>query len=262
MHPDGNKSEGFFVDVAEADRVLAFLKNYGVDKATHILSTHKHWDHTGGNKDMQKMFSGLQIVGGAVDDVAGCTKPVNEGDTVVVGSLPSIKCHHRPCHTKGHIIYYMNAGEPGALTVSQVGPYKVVSGLTQAVFTGDTVFNGGCGRFFEGGPAQMLAAMDLMQSLPDTCQMFCGHEYTLKNLEFCAQAEPDNAALHAYTKTCEELRSRDIPTVPNSLGVEKQINSFMRTRVPELQSLHGCTDATQLMHMLREWKNNGSKPKL
>ena len=123
---------------------------------------------------------------------------------------------------------------------NKVGIYEIVTGVNQSVFTGDTIFNGGCGRFFQGNATNMLNAFDLMISLPDTMQMFCGHEYTIRNMEFCLLAEPDNEHIQNYLTRVKQDRDQGYTTVPVSLGQEKKHNVFMRCRVESLACRYAC----------------------
>jgi hydroxyacylglutathione hydrolase len=149
----GQESSGVLVDVGEATPVLAFCEARGISPSA-ILSTHKHWDHTGGNSELAQRFEGLQIVGGENDEVTGCTTPVSNDHTLEIAGL-KVKCHHTPCHTTGHILYFVTGGD---LDESQTHEKAILEGfvnvshINAGVFTGDTLFIGGCGRFFEGTP--------------------------------------------------------------------------------------------------------------
>lgn len=128
-------------------------------------------------------------MGGASDNIPGVTNPVNDGDHMDLHGM-SIKCLHTPCHTRGHILYYVEAPQdeevkaPSDYIREKVEGYEVITNVNRCVFTGDTLFIGGCGRFFEGQPQEMLSALDRLAALPDDTKVFCGHEYTVKNLEF------------------------------------------------------------------------------
>lgn len=157
------------------------------------MTTHWHGDHSGGNVSLKKAFPGVNVMGGAEDNVPGCSTPIKNGDTfdMLKGQI-KMKCYHTPCHTRGHICYYLEADgcQDGAQheTVMK-NEYMIVSNINRCVFTGDTVFIGGCGYFMEGDAHGMLAAMDVINTLPNDTKVFVGHEYTLKNLEFCKKAE-------------------------------------------------------------------------
>jgi hydroxyacylglutathione hydrolase len=129
------------------------------------------------------------------------------------------------------------------------------------LFCGDTLFSGGCGRLFEGTPAQMLASLGKLAALPGDTRVCCTHEYTLSNLKFARAVEPDNAELIDYSQRCEEQRAQGQPTLPSSIAQESRINPFLRTRVPAVaqaaQSHDGADprDEVAVFAALREWKN-------
>lgn len=104
--------KGFIVDVSEADKALDFLKTFGIHNLTHLVTTHKHYDHSGGNKDLKEKFPHLEIIGGFEDDIPGCTHPIKDEEQLDIHGL-HFKCFHTPCHTKGHILYYVTVGEEG-----------------------------------------------------------------------------------------------------------------------------------------------------
>jgi hydroxyacylglutathione hydrolase len=166
-----------------------------------------------------------------------------EGDTVDVLGL-RFEVLDVPGHTAGHIAYYCDS----------------VNG-TPLLFCGDTLFSGGCGRLFEGSPAQMLSSLDKLAALPGSTRVCCTHEYTVSNLKFARAVEPGNAELVHYLQRCEELRARNLPTLPSTIGQEKQINPFLRTRVPGVaQAARDHDRATPpddvaIFAALRQWKN-------
>jgi hydroxyacylglutathione hydrolase len=131
------------------------------------------------------------------------------------------------------------------------------------VFCGDTLFAGGCGRLFEGTPAQMADSLAKLAALPDAAKVFCAHEYTLSNLRFACAVEPGNAALQARVRTDTATRERGQPTVPSTIGLERATNPFLRYREPEIAAqlraagkLHGGEPPVAVFAALREWKNN------
>ena len=206
---------------------------------THVFTTHKHADHSGGNLSLAETWPGLKVIGGKEDNIPGCTNPVEDG-TVISGStigLPgvTIRCMHVPCHTKGHILYYCEVEQSStdisiASNVLKEGVYQKVEGNIRLVFTGDTVFLGGCGRFFEGVPKQMLSALDRFALLPDDTRVYCGHEYTLSNLDFALKVEPSNEHILKYKELCTNLVDSGRFTVPGIVSGEKLYNVFMRCR--------------------------------
>jgi hydroxyacylglutathione hydrolase len=224
---DPESGEAGVVDCAEAAPVLAAAQRAGVTLVA-VLATHHHFDHVGGNLDLLAAHPDLRVYGSAADAprIPGITDPVQDGDVVRVGSLEA-RVILIPAHTSGHVAYWFTDED--------------------AVFTGDTLFAGGCGRLFEGDAAQMMASLGRLASLPDRTRVYCGHEYTLKNLRFACELEPGNAALGAKLDEVERLRARDEPTVPTTIGSEKDTNPFLRVDSPEIQAavrrrVPGATD--------------------
>ena len=144
---------------AQAQRVNASIK--------FVLTTHHHFDHAGGNNDCKRLIPGVVIVGGERDAVQAKTRSVTDGEVLSVGSL-HVQCIWTPCHTAGHISYAVHPSDGGA----------------SALFSGDYLFVGGCGRFFEGGPEEMACGLAKLGKLPPATLLYCGHEYTVKNLQF------------------------------------------------------------------------------
>jgi len=206
------------VDVAEAEPVLAAALAENA-KLAAILSTHHHFDHVGGNTDLvARSGSGkLRVYGykGDLERIPEITHPLDDGESFTVGSLKG-KALFIPAHTRGHLAYYF--------------PDE------RAVFTGDTLFAAGCGRLFEGDAAQMKASLGRLASLPDDTSVYCGHEYTKKNLEFAAMLEPGNRDIAARRRIVDELRAKDRPSVPTTIGIEKLTNPFLRSESAELRA--------------------------
>lgn len=222
------------VDVSQTKPVLDALASMGVSDFS-VLSTHKHWDHTGGNADLFNKFGdAIKIYGGANDSVPHCSNPVREGDTFQLGSL-RVSVIDVPCHTSGHVAYHV------------VHPSDPENG---AVFTGDTMFVAGIGAFFEGTAEQMIAALDKLTALPDNTCVFPGHEYTVNFMKFSAKIDPSDAFVASKLKEFEALRSQSLPTVPSTIADEKKFNMFARVRDPALQKLTGIADPVKLMEHL------------
>ena len=211
---DPTTAEAAVVDCAEAKPVLAEVARQRA-RLTAALATHHHFDHVGGNLDLASAVPGIRIFGSAGDapKIPGITDRLADGDELSVGSLVA-RAILIPAHTSGHIAYYFPT--------------------EKAVFTGDTLFAGGCGRLFEGDAAQMMRSLDRLASLPDDTQVYCGHEYTLKNLQFAAELEPGNRMLAAKLARVRVLRDHHEPTIPSTIEDEKQTNPFLRTDSPEL----------------------------
>mmetsp|Transcript_5676 Transcript_5676/g.15168 ORF Transcript_5676/g.15168 Transcript_5676/m.15168 type:complete len:253 (-) Transcript_5676:347-1105(-) len=223
------------VDPVEPKKVLRVSAEHGV-KITMILTTHKHWDHAGGNQELKAELDDIVVVGGRNDDVKACTRAVVDGEELQLGNIV-IKAIWTPCHTRGHTCYY--ATLPASEEVGHV-------------FTGDTLFVAGCGRFFEGDAAEMNIALNTkLASLPDSTRVWCGHEYTVKNLQFAQSVEPDNAQVAEKLLKAKEARAQGYPTVPSTLIDEKATNPFMR--VAHLSQIAG--DEIETMRNLRAMKD-------
>jgi hydroxyacylglutathione hydrolase len=236
---DGRRA--LVVDPGDAQPVLARLQRDRLQLEA-ILVTHHHADHIGG-LDALRDATGAAVWGPARERIPEPLTRVAEGDTVNALGL-SFRVIDVPGHTAGHIAYYC-ADIDGA----------------PLVFCGDTLFSGGCGRLFEGTPAQMLSSLEKLAALPGTTKVCCTHEYTLANLKFARAVEPDNAELIHYVQHCEELRARDLPTLPSSIAQEQQINPFLRARVARVAQAARAHDAATppdpvgVFATLREWKN-------
>ena len=196
------------VDPAEAEPVIAVCKALG-RPLTHILNTHHHGDHTGGNKELKTLFD-CTIIGAAHDAarIPGIDQGVAEGDALQLGEL-NITVLDIPGHTSGHIAFVTHADKQDAL------------------FCGDTIFGAGCGRLFEGTPAQMWASLQKLMVLEDSTSVYCAHEYTLNNLEFCLSHVSQSDAVQAYIAWCKDMLGKVLPTIPGSLGREKQTNPML-----------------------------------
>jgi len=203
------------VDCAEAEPVRRAARAAGVELIA-ILPTHHHWDHVGGNEDLLKGLP-LEVYGyaGQGNRIPGCTREVQEGDSVGVGDLWA-RVIFIPAHTTGHVAYYFER--------------------EHTVFTGDTLFAGGCGRLFEGDAAMMLRSLSKLVALPDETRVYFGHEYTEKNLRFALTLEPDNRALQEKHAWAVEQMRLGRPTVPTTIAEEKTTNPFFRWSSPALRA--------------------------
>jgi hydroxyacylglutathione hydrolase len=197
------------VDPSEAAPVLAAAEREKVTLKA-IWNTHHHHDHVGGNQEVSEALPGIEVVAHSSDRgrVPSQTRFVEEGDQVAVGDLRATIIHN-PGHTRGAISYRVS-GEPDAL------------------FTGDTMFGAGCGRLFEGSPADMFTSLGKLTSVAPATRVYCGHEYTASNLAFAAAAEPDNAAVAERRRLVESARARGEPTVPFTVADELATNPFVR----------------------------------
>ena len=230
------------VDPGDAAPVLRALSRLGL-RLQAILVTHHHGDHVGGVQALREATSAT-VYGPAREPIPEPLTRLAQGDSVEVLGL-RFSVIDVPGHTAGHIAYY--------------GPD--VAGLP-VLFCGDTLFSGGCGRLFEGTPAQMLASLDALAHLPDETRVCCAHEYTLSNLKFACAVEPDNAQLLQYTASCEALRGEGRPTLPSRMATERGINPFLRTRESSVAKAAQAFDASvnpqdpvAVLAALRQWKN-------
>jgi hydroxyacylglutathione hydrolase len=237
---DTKTGEAFAVDPAEPAKVISAAESNGV-KLKGVLTTHHHWDHAGGNKEISSKL-GLEVIGGD-KRIEALTREVKHGDKISLGDHVTITCLFTPCHTSGHMLYYVE---------------DTVNTSNTAVFTGDTLFVAGCGRFFEGTAQQMHEALlGVIASLPLTTEVYCGHEYTVKNLQFALTLEPNNQHIKDKLSWAEEQRRQQKSTVPSTIGQELQYNPFMRVNSSELRAHLKMPDATnvEVMGKVRELKD-------
>jgi len=228
------------VDPGDAEPVLRYLESHDLTLDA-ILITHHHADHTGG---VQKLLSRYQVpvYGPSNSPFGGITQPLESGDTLELFG-EQLEIQAVPAHTLDHISFFKPAGQP-------------------QLFCGDTLFMAGCGRLFEGTPGQMLKAMNYFASLPDNTEVYCTHEYTLSNLAFAQAVEPDNQTITETIERCRTLRANQEPTLPSSIGQERNINPFMRTSMDSVRETAEKHDGqslqseVEILASLREWKNH------
>lgn len=234
---DEKSKEAAIVDPVDPETVASAVKEHNVN-LTKVLTTHYHWDHAGGNDKMVKKFENLKVYGGE-DRVTALNCKVQHNDTFNIGSL-NVRCLATPCHTTGHICYYVTGEEN-----------------PPAVFTGDTLFAGGCGRFFEGTAEQMYKALiEVLGKLPDETKVYCGHEYTANNLKFGIHVEPNNEAILQKMEWVRTQRGQNNPTVPSTIESEKLTNPFMRVHEQSVMNHAKENDPIKTMAYLRREKDN------
>jgi len=212
---------------------------------THVLNTHWHADHTGGNVELKKAFPDVQIVGPrkekaktpGVEKIPGIDRKVDDGDSVFVGDV-ELKVMDVPGHTLGHCAYHV----PSA----------------KSAFVGDCVFAAGCGRVFEGTHEQMFASITKIMSLPETTKLYCAHEYTLANIKFAKSVDGQNKDLLEREKRCKALRERNEATVPTTVGEEMRTNPFCRSMDEKIRKYLGMEEKrdVEVFARLRTMKDN------
>lgn len=210
------------VDPSEAAPVKAKLDALGW-RMTHILNTHHHFDHTGGNLEL-KQATGAIIVGPKADRdrIPGIDVALGEGETYRFGE-ETAQIFDIPGHTRGHIAFWFPESD--------------------ALFCGDTLFTLGCGRMFEGTPTQMWTSLSKLRGLPPATRVFCGHEYTQSNARFALAIDPDNKALQSRAARVDAARAKGKPTVPATLSEERATNPFLRADDPAFARAQGLDTA-------------------
>lgn len=233
------------VDPGDATPVLRALQETRLELAT-ILLTHHHADHAGGVAELVDS-TGARVIGPAVEAIGGVSEPVEGGQIVDTGlSDVSARILAVPGHTRGHIAYLLDrlGDDPRPL-----------------LFCGDTLFAAGCGRVFEGTPAQMLDSLDLLAGLDPGTLVYCAHEYTQSNLRFALAAEPDSTEVAERSAEAAAMRSAGLPTVPSTIGVERRTNPFLRADQPAVIAAASARlgrpvrDRCDTFTAIREWKN-------
>ncbi|MDC1476321.1 hydroxyacylglutathione hydrolase [Pelagibacteraceae bacterium] len=204
---DKNSGVVGVVDPSEAQPIISFLTKNKL-KLNYILNTHHHYDHVGGNTELKKLYNS-EVVGFVGDKhrIPGINIALGNNESWMFGDL-SVKILHIPGHTLGHICFFFEK--------------------EKIAFTGDTLFSLGCGKIFEGNHKQMLDSLNKIKKLPKNTKIYCGHEYTYKNAEFCMKYDPNNKDLKKKFEIIKKLRFDNLPTIPAILEEELKSNIFLR----------------------------------
>jgi hydroxyacylglutathione hydrolase len=210
------------VDPAESLPVLDVLAQRGWI-LTHILNTHHHADHVGGNRELKRVTD-CRVIGKhkGSEFIPDLDFPVGEGDWITLGTR-RVQVMEVPGHTLGHIAYWLPEDH--------------------ALFSGDTLFGMGCGRLLGGTVQQLWTSLERLLGLPDDTRVYCAHEYTQNNGRFALMMEPGNPALIKRMKEVDRMRSENLPTVPSLMGMERETNPFLRPESPEIRERLGMPDA-------------------
>ncbi len=236
---DKKNKQAFIVDPGDADPVIDELNKFEIDLIT-ILLTHHHQDHSGGIKKLIQHWEKASVIASNKSSCQFVTQPVQDNDQVTCGSS-MLHVLEIPGHTLDHVAYYNS----------------------DILFCGDTLFSAGCGKVFEGTYEQMYHSLNKLFQLSDATHIYCGHEYTLANLEFAKIVESSNPVIEKKIHAVKEQRQKNIPTLPSTIAIEKQINPFLRCQIPSvIQSAENYArkklkTPLEVFICLREWKNSG-----
>jgi hydroxyacylglutathione hydrolase len=234
---DEQSGETAVVDPALAEPILAVLKQHDW-QLTYILNTHHHSDHIGGNLELKRQ-TGCKIIASEIDKhrIPAIDRCVQEGDVIQLGKHTA-QVINTAGHTHGHVVYYFADNN--------------------ALFCGDTLFVMGCGRLFEGSPAELWQSLQKLKALPVNTHVYCAHEYSENNARFALSIEPDNLAIQEKMIIIQQQRADNLPSVPSTIGEELNTNPFFRADNPELwKSIHDKTHtAVNVFTQLRRLKDN------
>ena len=228
------------IDPAVAQPVIDYLAEIDAQLIA-IFNTHHHSDHVGGNNQLVQRFPNLRVYGGVEDRgrIPHQQVYLKEGDTVQFAQRIG-RVFFVPGHTRGHIAYYFPPTTPEG---------------TGELFCGDTIFAGGCGRLFEGTPAQMLESIAKLRQLPDNTRLWCAHEYTLNNLKFALTVDQENLDLQARYRSVQQARTEGIATIPSLLGAEKRTNPFLRWDEPAIKATAKIGEPARVFGRIRGMKD-------
>lgn len=237
------KQQALIVDPGEAEPVLRYLSDHQLNLDA-ILVTHHHADHTAGISELKKYYPHACVIGPANENIPLRTEPAQPGISLSFNNLGiEFEVLDIPGHTLGHVAYFNDTW----------------------LFCGDTLFSCGCGRVFEGTHQMMYHSLEKLRNLSDSLLMCCGHEYTLQNIKFAQNVLPNSAQLKVFQEKVLRQREANRPSLPVSLGLEKQLNPFFNCDHPDLikaiqhrEKSSNLSDPIQIFTLLRQWKNEFS----
>jgi hydroxyacylglutathione hydrolase len=241
---DGKQAKAIIVDPGDATPVIAYLNAHCLTLEA-IFVTHHHWDHTNGIADILE-YAQAPVIGAENSPCQYITRYVQGEETLTITTdFPNFDIISIPGHTLDHIAYYARP-----------------SNSSPILFCGDTLFGAGCGRIFEGNPEMMYRSLEKIAALPDNTLIYCGHEYTMRNLEFASLAEPHNMDIQRRIQAVRALRDINLSSVPSTCVEEKKTNPFFRMHIPEVidgverHFQERYQNPVEVFAALRRWKDN------
>lgn len=232
-----HNAQCLIIDPGEPAPVINRINQLGLAPKA-ILITHHHWDHTDGIKAIKNRFPDLEVIAAANEPVPDATKTYAHKDSFSISGFPDIELIASPGHTKHHCLF----------------------AIEHHLFTGDTLFSGGCGRAMESDPETLWQSLQTIKKLPKHTLLYCGHEYTESNLIFAHHVLKNNTDIRRALQQIMLMRQQQIPSLPTTLANELQINIFLMCDNPniwpKIQSKTPITNATACFRYLRNWKNN------
>lgn len=238
-----HQGKAVLVDPGDADAAAAFLTEHQLEPVA-IIVTHHHWDHVDGVPALQQRWPDLTVYISRVEadkakvPLKNCQMVSDEMQFTITELQCTVRVMAVPGHTLGHVAYLCQ-----------------LPAQTPVLFCGDTLFSAGCGRLFEGSHTQMYLSLQKLNALDATTQIYCTHEYTLSNLQFALEVEPDNNAIIAHQNWCTVQRLANRPTLPSTLAKERQINPYLRCEIEALQQRWQQPDGIELFRFIRLWKD-------
>lgn len=241
---DGKEAKAVIVDPGDAAPVIAYLSAHSL-RLEAILITHHHWDHTNGIADILE-YAEVPVIGAENSPCQYITRYVHgEDDLTIATDFPDFDIISIPGHTLDHIAYYTSPSNSAPI-----------------LFCGDTIFGAGCGRIFEGNPEMMYRSLAKVTALPDNTLIYCGHEYTMRNLEFATLVEPSNRDTQIRIEKVRALRYANMASVPSTCLEEKKTNPFLRVHIPEVRGQverhfqQQYQTPVEVFAALRRWKDD------